>query len=440
MHGMSLLASLPAPAERRIALRVTPDAQRALRRGHPWLFDRAIVSQSAAGQPGDLAVIFDERRRFVAIGLYDPASPIRVRILQHGQPAAIDEAFFAGRLDAAAARRAPLWAGGDVRLAAGPTGETTGYRWVHGEGDRLPGLVIDRYDRVLVLKLYSVAWLPHLRAVLAGLDSAAPADAVVLRLSRAVQRQAEALHGLTDGTTLAGTLAANPVIFRENGLLFEADVLDGQKTGFFLDQRENRARVEGLAAGQETLNVFAYSGGFSLYAARGGAPAVLSLDSSAPALAAARRNFALNRDLPAVAAARHELLVADAFTALAGLAQSGRRFDLVVVDPPAFAKQQAEIPAALRSYQRLAELALAVLRPRGLLVMASCSSRVSADDFFAAVRRGAARAGRLLHEFAHTGHPVDHPIGLAEGAYLKGLYAQADEAAASSWRDASSGL
>ncbi len=306
--------------------------------------------------------------------------------------------------------------------------------------DRLPGLVIDRYDRVLVLKLYSVAWLPHLRAVLAGLDSAAPADAVVLRLSRAVQRQAEALHGLTDGTTLAGTLAANPVIFRENGLLFEADVLDGQKTGFFLDQRENRARVEGLAAGRETLNVFAYTGGFSLYAARGGAPAVLSLDSSAPALAAARRNFALNRDLPAVAAARHELLVADAFTALAGLAQSGRRFDLVVVDPPAFAKQQAEIPAALKSYQRLAELALAVLRPRGTLVMASCSSRVSADDFFAAVRRGAARAGRLLHEFAHTGHPVDHPIGLAEGAYLKGLYAQADEAAASSWRDAGSGL
>jgi 23S rRNA (cytosine1962-C5)-methyltransferase len=443
MHGMSLLASLPAPAERRIALRVTPDAQRALRRGHPWLFDRAIVAQSAAGQPGDLAVIFDERRRFVAIGLYDPASPIRVRILQHGAPAAIDEAFFAGRLAAAAARRASLWAGEDVRLVAGPTGETTGYRWVHGEGDGLPGLVLDRYDQMLALKLYSAAWLPHLRAVLAGLESLnrdAPVAGVVLRLSRAVQRQAAALHGLADGVTLAGTLTANPVLFREHGLLFEADLLHGQKTGFFLDQRANRARVEGLAAGRETLNVFAYTGGFSLYAARGGAPAVLSLDSSAPALAAARRNFDLNRDLPAVAAARHELLVADAFTALAGLAQAGRRFDLVVVDPPAFAKQQAEIPAALKSYQRLAELALAVLRPRGLLVMASCSSRVSADDFFAAVRRGAARAGRLLHEFAHTGHPVDHPIGLPEGAYLKGLYAQADEAAAPSWRDARSGL
>jgi 23S rRNA (cytosine1962-C5)-methyltransferase len=261
--------------------------------------------------------------------------------------------------------------------------------------------------------------------VLAGLDSVAPADAVVLRLSRAVQRDSAALHGLIDGMTLAGELAANPVVFRENGLLFEADVLHGQKTGFFLDQRENRARVEGLAAGRETLNVFAYTGGFSLYAARGGAPAVVSLDISAPALAAAGRNFELNHTLLAVAAARHELLVVDAFAGLARLAADGRRFDLVVVDPPAFGKQQSEIPAAVRSYERLAALALGALRPGGTLVMASCSSRVSAGDFFAAVRRGAARAGRALHEFEHTGHPVDHPVAFAEGAYLKCLYAHA---------------
>jgi 23S rRNA (cytosine1962-C5)-methyltransferase len=386
-----------------------------LRQGHPWLFDRAIVSQSAAGHPGDLAVIFDDRRRFLAIGLYDPASPIRVRVLQQGAPAAIDAAFFAGRLAAAAARRALL-----------ASQDTTGYRLVHGEGDGLPGLVIDRYDRVLVVKLYSAAWLPHLRAVLAGLDGVAPADAVVVRLSRTAQRQPAVLHDLTDGATLAGTLAANPVIFRENGLRFEADVLHGQKTGFFLDQRENRARVEGLAAGKETLNVFAYTGGFSLYAARGGAPAVVSLDLSAPALAAAQRNFDLNRDLPAVAAARHELLVEDAFAGLARLAEDGRRFDLVVVDPPAFAKQQAEIPAALRSYQRLASLALGVLRPGGAFVMASCSSRVSAEDFFAAVRHSADRASRALHEFDHTSHPIDHPVSFAEGAYLKCMYAEVD--------------
>lgn len=430
---MGSLVSVPPPPERRLALRVTPEAQRALRQGHPWLFDRAVVSQSAAGRPGDLAVVFDDRRRFLAVGLYDPASPIRVRVLQHGSPATIDAAFFAERLAAAATRRSVFaWShtSGHCQETGPSSGgspqPTTGFRLVHGEGDGLPGLVVDRYDRVLVVKLYSAAWAPHLRAVLDGLAELAPADWIVLRLSRAVQGQPNALHGLTDGATLAGAPVANPVIFRENGLLFEANVLRGQKTGFFLDQRENRKRVEGLAMGKETLNVFAYSGGFSLYAARGSAPAVLSLDISAPALAAAQRNFELNHRLPGVAAARHEILAEEAFGGLARLAQIGRRFDLVVVDPPAFAKRQSEISAALSAYERLAALALGVLRRSGTLVMASCSSRVSAEDFYAAVRCGAARSNRALHEFAHTGHAVDHPVSFAEGEYLKCLYAKAD--------------
>ncbi len=184
--------------------------------------------------------------------------------------------------------------------------------------------------------------------------------------------------GIADGATLAGGPPDGPLHFRENGLRFEVDVLRGQKTGFFLDQRDNRARVETLAAGKETLNVFAYTGGFSLYAARGGAPLIASLDISAPALDAARRNFALNDELPAVAAARHETLAEDAFAGLARLASEGRRFDLVVVDPPAFAQQQAAVPGALLAYERLTRLALGVLRPGGTLVSASCSSRVSA--------------------------------------------------------------
>lgn len=410
----SPFTALPAPDDRRLALRVTRQAQQALRAGHPWLFDRSIVAQSAEGQPGDLAVIFDDRRRFLAIGLYDPASPIRVRVLQHGVQATIDAAFFAGRLAAAAERRAPL-----------ASTETTGYRLVHGEGDGLPGLVIDRYDRVLVLKLYSAAWLPHLPAVLDGLAAVAAADWIVLRLSRAVQSQV-LFPGVVDGATLAGAPPDGPLLFRENGLRFEVDVLRGQKTGFFLDQRDNRARVETLAAGQETLNVFAYTGGFSLYAARGGAATVASLDVSAPALEAAQRNFALNDDLPAVAAAGREFMAEDAFAGLARLAAEGRRFDLVVVDPPAFAQQQAAIPAALLAYERLTRLALGVLRPGGTLVSASCSSRVSEEEFFAAVHRGAARAVRVLHEFDRTGHPLDHPVRFPEMAYLKCLYAVCD--------------
>ena len=412
---MQTLPPLPSPSGQRLALRVTRPAQQALRQGHPWLFDRSIVAQSADGQPGDLAVIFDDRRRFLAIGLFDPASPIRVRVLQHGAPATIDAAFFAGRLAEAVERRAPL---------ASP--DTTGYRLVHGEGDGLPGLVIDRYDRVLVLKLYSAAWLPHLPALLDGLAALPAADWIVLRLSRAVQSEVS-FPGVVDGATLAGAPPDGLLFFRENELRFEVDVLRGQKTGFFLDQRDNRARVETLAAGKETLNVFAYTGGFSLYAARGGAPVVVSLDVSAPALEAARRNFALNEHLPSVAAAGREFLAEDAFAGLARLAAEGRRFDLVVVDPPAFAQQQAAIPAALLAYERLARLALGVLRGGGTLVAASCSSRVSADDFFAAVRRAAARAGRSLHEFDRTGHPLDHPVRFAEMAYLKCLYAVADQ-------------
>lgn len=408
---MTALAGLPSASGRRLALRVTRQAQAALRAGHPWLFDRSIVEQNGEGQPGDLAVIFDDRRRFLAIGLYDPASPIRVKVVQHGAPATIDAAFFAARLAEAVHRRAGL-----------ASAATTGYRLVHGEGDGLPGLAIDRYDRVQVLKLYSAAWLPHLPVLLEGLAAVAPADWVVLRLSRAVQQEVARLS-IVDGTTLAGQSPAGPVHFRENALQFEVDVLQGQKTGFYLDQRENRARVEGLAAGRETLNVFAYSGGFSLYAARGGASLVVSLDASQPALDAARRNFALNEDLPAVAAARREFLVGDAFAELARLARAGRRFDLAVVDPPAFAQREASVPAALLAYQRLARLSVGVLRPGGVLAAASCSSRVGAEEFFAAVRRGAAQAGHSLQEIERSGHPLDHPARFPEMAYLKCLIA-----------------
>ncbi len=423
---------------------MTPAAQRALRGGHPWLFDRAITAQSGTGRPGDLAVIFDDRRRFLAIGLYDPTSPMRVRVLHHGASAAIDRGWLANKLAAAVTWRATL-----------PESGTTGYRLVHGENDGLPGLVVDRYEDTLVVKLYSLAWLPwlaDLRAALGevwrvsviarsggcdeaisgmeGIASHTPlamtaAPAVVLRLSRELERQPEYLYGLTDGAVLAGARPTGPAQFSENGLRFEADVLQGQKTGFFFDQRDNRARVGKLAAGRRTLNVFAYSGGFSLYAARGGATDVTSLDSSAPALAAAERNFALNRHLPAVAAARHTLLAADAFAALADLHQRGERYDLVIVDPPAFAKRESEVSGAVQLYGRLTGLALGVLAPGGTLVMASCSSRVSAAAFFTAVNRAATRAGRPLVELDRTGHAIDHPVLFPEGAYLKCLFATA---------------
>ena len=409
-----LLTALPKPAERRIALHVNREAERAIRSGHPWLFDNSIERQSHAGKPGDLAVVFDQKRRFLAIGLYDPTSPLRLRVLQQGVSAAIDQAWFLTQLTITAQRRASLLAG-----------RTTGYRLVHGENDGLPGLVVDRYDQTLVIKLYTAAWLPHLPDLLTGLATVQPAERIVLRLSRALQKAPEYLYGLTDGMILTGPPLHGPVVFLENGLHFEADPIHGQKTGFFLDQRDNRARVEGLAAGKRVLNVFAYNGGFSLYAARGGASQVASLDISRPALQAAERNFALNQDVPTVAAATHQLLVGDAFLLLAEMASNRRTFDLVIIDPPAFAKQQSEVERALAAYAQLTRLGLGVLQAGGTLVLASCSSRVSTDAFFTTVTQAAAQVKRPLQIFAQTTHALDHPVGFAEGAYLKCLYATA---------------
>jgi 23S rRNA (cytosine1962-C5)-methyltransferase len=403
--------ALPQPSARRIALRVSAAAERALRGGHPWLFDQAVIRQSHEGQPGDLAVIFDHKGRFLAVGLYDPESPIRVKVLQHRQQAAIDGDWFEGRLRAAAHARQPLLAQ-----------HTDGYRLVYGENDNLPGLVIDRYAGALVIKLYTAAWLPHLRDVIPALQRVQPFDHLVLRISRNVQASA-ALYGLNDGMLLLGSDLPLPVIFQENGLRFAADVMRGHKTGFFFDQRDNRSRVRELARGRRVLDVFAYSGGFSVYAAAGGALSVTSLDASAPALQAAVDNFALNQDNAQVAAAQHHTLVSDAFDGLEALHAQRQRFDMVIVDPPAFAKSEAEVGRALAAYARLTRLALRVLEPGGVFVMASCSSRVAPQVFFQTVTQSAQDSGHALRDIVRTGHALDHPITFPEGEYLKCLFA-----------------
>jgi 23S rRNA (cytosine1962-C5)-methyltransferase len=430
-HGM--LHNLPATSGRRLAVRLHSRAERAVLDGHPWVFADGIRQQRHGGAAGDLAVLFDRGNRFLAIGLYDPDSPIRVRVLHRGDPVTIDGAWLAARIKAAH----------DVRAVLSDQG-TSGYRIVHGENDGLPGLVIDRYDASVVIKLYTAAWFPWLNEILAAIDgiaatataAAPPADAVqprgagfrldrvVLRLSRAVARVAASRNvELRDGQLLHGDAITGPVRFQENGLDFEADLVHGQKTGFFLDQRDNRARVERFADGRSVLNVFAYSGGFSVYAARGAARSVTSLDLSEPALAAAERNFQHNRSIPAVAAAHHHLLVGDAFEVLSDLRRRGDRFDVVIIDPPSFAKARSEVERALGSYARIIRLGVAVLEPRGLLVAASCSSRISADMFRQVVEQTVHDAGLTLHVLQQTGHPLDHPVGFPEGEYLKCIFA-----------------
>jgi 23S rRNA (cytosine1962-C5)-methyltransferase len=407
------LADLPEPSTRRVALRCTKDAIRQIRGGHPWVYADSITHTGHDGRAGDLAVVFDDARRFVAVGLLDPASPLRLRVLHHGSPRTIDETFWAERIDAALARRAPLLERGD----------TDAYRCVHGENDALPGLVVDRYAGVLVVKLDTAAWVPHLRTLVPLLIDRLAPDTVIVRFSRAAQDAAAAL-GVDDGAVLAGPPPPALVEFHENGLVFDADVVHGQKTGHFLDQRDNRARVGQLAAGAQVLDVFSCSGGFTVHAAAGGATEVHSVDLSPHAIEAVRRNLHHNASRSAVAACRATSTVGDAFVVMADLVRSRRRFDVVVVDPPSFASKQADVDRAVAAYRKLTELAVGLVRPGGVLVQSSCSSRVSADVFFAAVNGAATGAGRRLVETERTGHAIDHPVGFVHGAYLKTLFAR----------------
>jgi len=407
---MSVLDQLPAVSEKRMAVRVTPDARRQIVAGHPWVFNESITSISHRGAVGDLAVIFDNERNFVAIGLWDPGSPIRIRILHAGKPVTIDAAFWHQLITAAIERR------------AGIGSDTDGYRVLNGENDGFPGLVLDRYADTMVVKLYSPTWIPHLRSLVDAIDELLAPSSLVLRLARTMAEQK--MHGLTEGIALIGETPAEPVLFHENGLIFEADVVHGQKTGHFLDQRDNRALVGSMSAGMRVLDVFAATGGFGIYAAAGGAIRVTSVDQSAPTLAVAERNFAHNSGLANVRHCEHDVMIGDAYEVMDRLIQRRKHYDIVVVDPPAFAQRKSNVDRALHAYGQLTQRAVQLTRPEGLLVQASCSSRVTEEQFYATLRGSAQRIGFDLVEIRRTGHAVDHPVTFAQGGYLKALFAQ----------------
>jgi 23S rRNA (cytosine1962-C5)-methyltransferase len=407
------------PTKPTLRLRLTAAAETIVRGGHPWVFAQSVRAQNRDGETGELAVIFDRKDEFLAVGLFDPDSPMRVRILHAGKPRAIDRAFWERRAAEGLRRREGLF-----------DSQTTGYRCLNGESDGWPGLVLDRYGDTRVVKIYTAAWLPRLgdlAPLLAG------DGRLVLRLSRNIQEAAASAHKMAqvshftgarfnvhDGQTLFGQPPAGPVEFLENGLRFEADVLRGQKTGFFLDQRENRREIKALGEGRDVLNLFSFTGGFSLYAADGGAASAVSVDISERALAGARRNFALNAGRPAVARCRHETIQADVFDWLRHAPP--RRFGVVVLDPPSLAKRESERADALAAYGRLIEAALLRLRENGVLAAASCSAHVSAEEFFALALRTAQRSGRPFAELKRTRHAPDHPATFPEAEYLKCVY------------------
>ncbi len=406
--------ALPEPNDRRLAVRITKDALRHVRSGHPWIFSDSIVSVGlgAARHPaaaGDLAVVFDDDRQFAAIGLFDPSSPIRVRVLHQGKPTTIDQDFWDRAVATAHRRRESLLADGGH----------TGYRWVNGENDGLGGLIVDRYADVTVIKLYSRAWFPRLRAIVDALQTAKAATAIVLRLARNVARSAP--PGLSDGSVLLGSIDGD-VVFQENGLRLAADVVSGQKTGTFLDQRHNRAKVGSISEGRSVLDVFSCTGGFTVAAAAGGARSVHSVDQSPQAIQAVGSNLARN-GLSAVTATT---ATADAFDEMGRLVREGARFDVAVVDPPSFAPRQRDVDAALSAYRRLTRLGAELVEPGGCLVQASCTARVARDLFVEQFEDQIERSGRSIRRLEITGHDVDHPVSFPEGAYLKAVFAELD--------------
>ena len=348
-----------------------------VRRRHPWVFAGAI--QRIEGEPvdGDVVDVRDSGRNWLARGTLNRQSQIVVRLLTWRQDEAVDGAFWQARLARAIAARKHL--ADDVI--------TTAYRLVHAESDGLPGLVVDRYGDWLVVQFLTLGAACRQDVIVEALtDLLAPRG--IYERSDVDVRAKEGLDQRTE--LLWGDPPPDGIEVLENGLRFVVDVREGHKTGFYLDQRENRARLQPLCAGCEVLDAFSYGGGFSVYAAAGSAASVTLVDSSGPALDLARRNLALNE----VDAGRAEFVEGDVFSVLRGYRAQGRGFDVVVLDPPKFAHAQREVKRAARAYKDVNLLAFQLLRPGGVLFTFSCSGAISADLFQKIVFGAALDAGR----------------------------------------------
>lgn len=386
-------------------VRLKPGREKSLLQRHPWVFSGAIATVEGAPGPGDTVRLASADGRFLARAAWSPASQIRARAWTFDEAVAVDEAFFDARLRAAIAARAPL-------LDAAHTG----CRLVHGESDGLPGVIADRYGGTVVVQLSS-GGAERWRAVLIERLAAITGADCIYERSDADVREREDLPPRTG--VVHGTLPAN-VELVEDGLRYGVDVVGGQKTGFFLDQRDSRARLRPLCRDAAVLNAFCYTGGFTLQALAGGAARVLSIDSSAPALAQAAANLARNTGLDP---ARAEWREADVFAELRRLRDTAAGFDVIVLDPPKFAPTAHHAEKATRAYKDINLLALKLLRPGGLLATFSCSGGVDAA-LFRKIVAGAALDARadavVIGQFAAS---ADHPVALAfpEGDYLKGL-------------------
>ncbi len=381
-------------------LRLKPGKEALLGKRHPWLFSGALLD----AVPAPLVRLADAKGRVLAVGSASTTNPLAARIFRF-QEAPLDAAFFGERFKAAL----------ELRKLLGLWEAEGGCRWIFGEGDGLPGLVVDRYAHALVLHVGTAgleacrdAWWPVLQEL-------ARAEGLETFVERSVSgRKDEGLPA--ENRILKGSLAG-PVVIREGAARLSVDLLKGQKTGFFLDQRAHRLELGRLAKGTRVLNAFGYTGGFSIHAGLGGAREVATLDVSGSALDACERDWAANGLDPA----RHVRMQGDAFELMRGLEAAS--YDRVVVDPPAFAKTRKDVDAAFKAYKDVFRLGARATAPGGLLWCFSCSQHLDRTRFQEAVWTALLEAGRSAQVLAHLGQPMDHPYALdhPEGFYLKGL-------------------
>ena len=389
-----------------------PGKEKSVQRRHPWLFSGAVDRLEGRARPGDTVEVHAADGRVLGRAAWSPASQIRARMWSFDAAEPVDHAFFKRRVAAALARRAAL-----PELAG-----QAALRVVHAESDALPGIIADRYGDTVVLQLTS-AGAEKWRTAIA--DSLLGATGCVRLLERS-DVDVRALEGLEPVSGwLHGAEPEADVVIEEHGIRLGVDIRHGHKTGFYLDQRDNRAMVAGLVRGRRVLNCFCYTGGFSLQALAGGATGVLSIDSSAPALEAARCNLARNPQLDAARASWRE---ADVFAELRALHDRGERFDLVILDPPKFAPTASQAERAARAYKDINLQALKLLAPGGLLMTYSCSGGIDATLFRKIVAGAALDARRTARILRQLHGAADHPVDLAfpEGEYLKGLLLQVD--------------
>ncbi len=384
-----------------------PHREESLLNGHLWIFSGALQQPPHWIEPGGLVDVKSATGQFVARGYYNPHTDIAIRILTHDPGETIDEAFLRRRIRGAV----------ELRQIFDPD-QTNMYRLIHAEGDGLPGLVVDRFADILVAQIHT-AGMERLRPLL--LDALMEETGVrgLLLRNDSQSRRREGME-IEEPAAAAGEVPAQ-VAVRENRVQFLVDPWQGQKTGFFIDQRDKREALRKYARDKRVLNCFSYTGGFSVYAAlTGNKTSVTSVDISAPAIDAARQHFILNGLDPNV----HQFLIAHVFDYLEQAHRDEEQFDVVVLDPPAFAKTQSARTQALKAYRRLNMLAMQVLRPGGILLSCSCSGVVGMDDLLGVLSQVAQRLHRSVQLLETYTHGVDHPINLAmpETSYLKAVF------------------